>query len=372
MASLLNTLPVDLKRRGGWILHELRPGTLRLSPGFEQHRSRAVQRIQRAVALIDGMLADPDLGVPALEPNFFMDFKRVSELVISIEDTSLLVLKRCADEDHFLTALVAQMCREIGYLDPPPLCGALSFQYFQALLETDVIMTPQGQAGELLSLPDLYHEIAHFIVFRERSIFEVPMQNLIRQFFADLARKGRQQGAPKATLDAIPTTVALWTSHWQIEFVCDMIAAFWCGPAYALANLRLSATRGDPYQDSNTHPADDARKIGIECILKLNGEAAAAQAIDQLWQELKRLSPSVEPPGYAKRYPITLLSDLAQMVHQACAAQKFCPSHQSTDPDFYVAKMIGAAWDVFRQDATKYAAHETGAIKELRTKLSIP
>lgn len=372
MAGLLKTLLVDLKRRGDWILHELRPGSLQLSQGFEQHRSQAVQRIQRAVGLIEAMLADPDLGDPTLAPNFFMDFKRVSELVISIEDTSLLVLKRCADEDQFLTALVAQICREIGYLDPPPLCGALSFQYFQALLETDVIMTPQGQAGELLALPDLYHEVAHFVVFRQRAVFEVPVQNLILRFFTDLLRRGRQQGAPKATLDAIPTTVTLWTSHWHIEFVCDMIAAFWCGPAYALANLRLSATRGDPYQDSNTHPADDARKIGIECILKLNGEGAAAQAVDQLWSELKQLSPSVEPQGYAKRYPTTLLADLAQIVHQACLAQKYRPSHQGTDSTLFVAKAIGAAWDVFRQDATKYPAHELTALADLRIRLAIP
>ena len=329
-----------------------------------------MQRIERAVGLIDGMLADPDLGDPALEPNFFMDFKRVSELVISIEDTSLLVLKRCSDEDQFLTALVAQICCEIGYTDSPPLCGALSFQYFQALLETDVIMTPQGQAAELLALPDLYHEIAHLVVFRQRAVFEVPVQNLILRFFAEMLRRGRQQGAPKATLDAIPNTVALWTSHWHIEFVCDMIATFWCGPAYALANLRLSATRGDPYQDSSTHPADDARRIGIECILKLNGEAPAAQAIDQLWQELKRLSPSTEPPSYAKRYPVTLLAELATIVHQACVAQSFRPSHHGTDQTLFVAKSIGAAWDVFRQDATKYAAHENLALQGLRAKLA--
>ena len=41
------------------------------------------------------------------------------------------------------------------------MCRALSFQYFQVLMGTDIIMTPQGQASELLALPDLYHELAH-------------------------------------------------------------------------------------------------------------------------------------------------------------------------------------------------------------------
>jgi hypothetical protein len=58
-----------------------------------------------------------------------------------------------------------QICREVGYKDSSPLCGALSFQYFQALMGMDIIMTPQTQASELLALPDLYHELAHFCPF---------------------------------------------------------------------------------------------------------------------------------------------------------------------------------------------------------------
>src|SRR6266481_3695873 len=118
--------------------------------------------------------------------------------------------------------MLGQICREVGYKDAPPFCGALSFQYFQTLMETDIIMTPQ------------------------------------------------------TTMDAIGKTSTLWTSLWHVEFACDMVATYWCGPAYGLANVRLSATRGDPYLDSGTHPADDARKTGIECILRLAGESAAA------------------------------------------------------------------------------------------------
>ena len=134
------------------------------------------------------------MGDPKLEPNFFREFKRISELIVSIEDTSLLILKRCSQEDRFLTSLLAQICREVGYKDSPPLCGALSFQYFQALMETDIIMTPQGQASELLALPDLYHELAHFVVYRERPVLEVPVLAIIHKYFADAVRKGPPAG----------------------------------------------------------------------------------------------------------------------------------------------------------------------------------
>jgi hypothetical protein len=323
MASLLQKLLLDLKRRGDWILGELAAVEKGLPADFNTHRKEAAQRLTRSVAWIEHTLRDPDLADPKLEPNFFMDFKRVSELIVSIEDTSLLILKRCSPEDRYLTALLAQICREVGYKDTPPLCGALSFQYFQALMETDIIMTPQGQASELLALPDLYHELVHFVVYRQRPALEVPVLAIIHKYFADAARKGRQQGLPQATMDAIGKNSTLWTSLWHVEFACDMVATYWCGPAYGLANLRLSATRGDPYQDSATHPADDARKTGIECILKLAGESAAAGEIDRMWQDLKRLSPSVQPTGYGKRYPAQLLEQVAQCVYQACVGLGF-------------------------------------------------
>jgi hypothetical protein len=47
-----------------------------------------------------------------------------------------------------------------------------------------------------------------------------------------------------------------------------------------------------------THPADDARRAGIERILKLAGETRAADEIDRIWDDLKRLSPSAHPQGW--------------------------------------------------------------------------
>src|SRR5258708_3784167 len=163
MPSLLHNLLLDLKRRGECVLQELT--TLQnLSPSFDAHRTTVVARLNRALLLVEQLLNDPDLADPKLEPNFFMDFKRLSELILNVEDSSLLILKRCSQEDRFLSALLQQICREVGYKEPAPLCGALSFQYFQALMGMDIIMTPQTQASELLALPDLYHELAHFVV----------------------------------------------------------------------------------------------------------------------------------------------------------------------------------------------------------------
>ena len=341
-----------------------------LPANFNAHRASVARRLDKALSLVDGLLADPDLADPVLEPNFFMDFKRLSELILNVEDSSLLILKRCSPEDRFLSALLQQICREVGYKDPAPLCGALSFQYFQALMGMDIIMTPQNQASELLALPDLYHELAHFVLFRRRADFEIPLLALIHKFYVDAIRRGKQQGLPKASLENIRDNHGFWTGSWHIEFACDMVATFWCGPAYGLANLRLSATRGDPYQDSVTHPADDARRAGIECVLKSTGNAKEAGEIDQFWQDLKRLSPSVQPPGYAKRYPTRLLEKLAECIYEACNQAGFRRfADQQRQGNAFVGCTVSEAWKAFQDDAGAFPTFESSAIDRLKVQL---
>jgi len=87
----------------------------------------------------------------------------------------------------------------------------LSFRYFQALMEMDIIMTPQTQDGDVLALPDFYHELAHFVVFRQRSILEIRLFGLIHKFFANSLRRGRQQGLQEASLKSMADNYTLWS-----------------------------------------------------------------------------------------------------------------------------------------------------------------
>jgi hypothetical protein len=369
MPSLLQNLLIDLKRRGECVLHEV-TALQNLPASFDTHRATVVARLNRALLVVEELLKDPDLSDPKLEPNFFMDFKRLSELILNVEDVSLLILKRCSVEDCFLSALLEQICREVGYEDRSPLCGALSYQYFQALMGMDIIMTPQTQASELLALPDLYHELAHFVLFRRRSEFEVPLLGLIHRYFVDAIRKGKQQGLPETSLEIIRDNHALWIGSWHVEFACDMVATYWCGPAYGLANLRLSATRGDPYQDGTTHPADDARRAGIASILRLAGDATAANEIDFWWQDLRRLSPATQPAGYAKRYSTRLLDQLAECIFSACINAGFHRfADQQNHKHTFVSRTVAEAWKAFYQDAGAFPSFEAAAIDGLKQRL---
>lgn len=101
MASLLHNLLLDLRRRGRCILKELAALEDILSVEFNAHRREVAERLSRALGVVDRMLSDPDLADPLLEPNFFIDFKRLSELILNVEDSSLLILKRCSRKIGF-------------------------------------------------------------------------------------------------------------------------------------------------------------------------------------------------------------------------------------------------------------------------------
>ena len=368
MTSLLYDLLVDLKRRTEYVLEQLGTLATGVSPAFQLHHATTTKQVERARTAIEDLLADPDLGTPLLEPNFFIVFKRLSELILNVEDSTLLILSRCSADDQLLSSMLQRMCLEVRYTDPPPLCAALSFQYFQALVGMDIIMTPQTQAYEFLAVPDLYHELAHFVVFRQRDPFVVTALGVIHGHFANALRKARQRGLPQATLDAIEDSHDLWAGDWQVEFLCDMIATFWCGPAYGWADLRLSATRGDPYEEGSTHPADDARRIGISCMLNLIGESSAAQQIDAKWDELKRLSSSIEPAGYGRRYPTLMLDKLAAEIHQLCVDsgfQSFSEQAKQYGQAATVSGIVNAAWNAFVTDTAKFLQSEKSALQQL-------
>ena len=87
-----------------------------------------------------------------------------------------------------------------------------------------------------------------------------------------------------------------------------------------------------------------------------------------MWQDLKRLSPSVQPTGYGKRYPAQLLEQAAQCVYQACVGLGFRRFAQQPG-NAIVGSTIAQAWGAFQRDPAAFAAYEASAVQALRRKL---
>ncbi len=76
----------------------------------------------------------------------------------------------------------------------------------------------------------------------------------------------------------------------------------------------------------------------------LAGDAKAAGKTDTLWHDLKRLSPSAQPPGYAKRYSTRLLEKLAECIYEACTKAGFRQfAEQQRQEHAFVSRTVSEA-----------------------------
>jgi hypothetical protein len=372
--SLLHRLLIDLQRRCSEALDIWRKVEPTLEPEAKQYAERIRQRLlERAALHVERLLNDPDLTDPQFARSFYIDYKRVVELIQQIEEGSLLAICRYRAEDRFASLLVDQIATEIGYPKPAPLCSATSTQYFFAHTGLDLIFVPCAEPYRLLSLSDLYHELAHFLLFRFSAQFLAPVEAAIDVYFDQAVKDARQKGWVQSLIDELEAHRKSWKRDWRIEFGADMVAAYCAGPAYGWANVRLcSNVSADLFAGASTHPADAARASGIEIVLRRINCVNDAAEIDTEWKELVALTSQAKPQGFDLTYPQALLEKLADCIVAACQTVGLKPYDQSAVSGVNVTGLLNQAWREFRSKANGFTAWEQNAISQLKTAFKLP
>lgn len=167
MASLLHQLLFDVKQRCAYLWAELERLKDTLPTEAKPYRDRMAQLLARSSQRIEALINDPGVQHPHLARNYYYDYKRLAELVQAVEEGPVLALVHYGDKDQLATKIVHRICAEIRYPYAPPLCSAISAQYYWSLTGMDLIFVPCSEPFHLLGLADLYHELAHFILFRD-------------------------------------------------------------------------------------------------------------------------------------------------------------------------------------------------------------
>jgi len=249
---------------------------------------------------------------------------------------------------------------------------ALSSQYYWALPSADLVFVPCSEPFHLLSLADLYHELAHFILEREKARLLAPLLVIIDEYFQRQLREAQQNNWPAESVNRIRERKARWERTWIEEFAADMFAAFWAGPAFGWCNLRLCTNQSvELFLGADIHPADDARHAGIQAMLRLTGNDVAAARIDTRWNELISLSGQSKPAEYDLTYPKELIDQVASAI--STVARDLGMTAWTPAPagnDFHIGRMLNDAWDAFFSAPATFAAHEKQQIDTIRTQLS--
>jgi hypothetical protein len=365
MPSFLGPLLHDLAERYRFLDQEL--AGLQLPPEAEGCRKRIHHLVQRGKRQIDRVLLDPDMNRRDFAKNFYHSYKRLSELAQGVDEGPLLVFSRFREGDRFLTRVIAKMCRDSGFPHEAPVCAAMSSQYYWTVPGMDLVLVPHADATHLLGWPDLYHELAHFLVARDERILLRPLRRRVRDYFKRAISEAGRNGWPAPAIADLRRYRDLWLDDWIVEFICDWFATFVAGPSFGWTNLRLCArVSTDVFNVFETHPSDAARTLAIHVMLESVGFGNEASEITNRWNEMLRTAGAAEPQFFKAAYPETLMRDLSDEAARLFGVLgiKRCTCSSGTLPE-----LLNEAWSQLHSDGSSFSAWERDRLSQLEREL---
>jgi len=344
-----------------------------LIPEFHQLAQTCRNQVNSLVSDLQNLLTDPRFKRPNLQSIRLRAYKRIVAELDFIECVGVAALIRLIDEDRWMTKVVGEIKDEIGYPLIPPVVSCQSQAYFEAFPALNLLAVPQKEVHFLLHLPDLYHELAHFILTEKNNpAVEAYAQALGKSVMAArghvaalLSKLGR---GPRGLQPKFLAWDSSWVTAWGIELYCDLFGAFAVGPAYGWAHLHLCAKRGgDPFlvesTPDSTHPPDQARMVVVlEALCRL-GYAKEAAEIEDRWESLLAYAGYKPHADYAICFPSALLKGFADDALAGYGRLGCKPSAPTSGCAIH--SLLNEAWTQFWASPGKYAAWEKGKLASL-------
>jgi hypothetical protein len=308
----------QLYERAQELLNQVPRGPAQLPSEFLLLSQGCITKLDEVLKDLEYVLNDPLMQRADLQSSRLRTFRRAVQALDIIENVGVAALvRRDLKSDLRLNRLVSHITREINYPLNPPVVTSLSRQYFLYNGFLDVLSVPLNEGNHLLHLPDLYHELAHPLLFptrfRDRRLhqlqhsFLAASKEIDQHFLKENAERTRERG-PTTLTQNLEQWRKNWGRFWIVEFFCDLFALYTVGPAYAWGHLHLVAKTGEnAFENFAKHPADDARMRTLLHGLKLIGFEDSASQIKQHWDTLIALSPGGSNADYHYCYPESLL-----------------------------------------------------------------
>jgi hypothetical protein len=288
-------------------------------------------------------------------------------------------------EVGFLNKVVFKIHQEIRLPFPPPSICCTSTKYYYSCLFTNVIFVPLGESNFLLHLPDLYHEIGHYVLENRRQELRLaPVDRGYNQLFGkitnhymQLLREKKSENSPPA----IPIMIARIHSNWKNwinEYFCDLFGLYTAGPAYAWSHLHLTAKTSDNlyampslYPITQTHPSDESRMRLLIHGLRILNLDEHAKKISGRWAEIEQIWGS-PPPEYSYAYPDSLLVELATSVFNALRGAGFAMFTKTRSHTNSITETLDKAWDMFwTTKPREFRVWEEQQIDNLRSEMGV-
>lgn len=374
MKSYLNSLYIDLDNRLTDMIAHLEDISME-NVSASTFKNTAIIHLNELKDKVAQVLNSGILEEEFFLPNALVDYNSLNNEYLELELFQFLPISRYDSQaDGYFQVVIAAIYDEIGSLQSVPFvsCISNSDSYFWAYSKYRMIAVPQGEDKHLLHLSDLYHEAGHHLYIQHDNVLAHLHRELVESHFDKILKPLRRSGGDKKK--NIKKAKDYWHNSWSEELVCDMIAAYLVGPAYAWTNMKSSTvSNGINAIYSNTqvfrdHPSDEVRMRAIFAILELEGYDAEVAGIKIEWSQFLSIAENDKPPFYEQIFPDELITELALQIRQAChrmALQSYrsqCANH--TRP---ISLIINDAWHKIRNTPREYAAWQKEQITNIRS-----
>ena len=320
---------------------------------------------------IQGITASGDLDIESIASNNLIRYNTIFEKFQSIELFRYQVIINYGSAEHYFNKKIKRIYAEIKNAQTPPLVTTISNSesYYWAHPYFAIIAVPLGEEKNLLNLPDLYHEICHFIYKHYAKFLIGNFLDTVQKYFDDEIERVIEEHRAARYISFYRDKLQKWLNGWIEEFTCDLVATYLVGPAYAWTNLKLSTiSSGNDriYIDNPSHPSDEARMRAIFHMLDITGQGADAAKIKDSWNKFLVATANPIPPDYKFIFPEHLLEQLANTVLEGCKAIGLSDyESQVTEFGNPISKILNDAWEILLNDPVGFDLWEVNAIASI-------
>lgn len=276
------------------------------------------------------------------------------------------------DFDGYLTSVLKKLCCEIGCPVAPPHVCAISTgtsgqgrDYYWYHSYFDTIFIPAAEKFSILNLPDLLHELGHHILKTYPDFFLDPFPDWLSQYHENLERVLVVEDIhdPDRKAESMRIFLEFWPSYWCHELICDMIAIYCVGEAYAWTNLKICQSyRPDEsiYYYTDSHPPDSYRMDAILAMLKHLG--INSKDVRKTWAKYAEIFRHHKLPLYDNYFPLKLTEKMAQHIFNICDDIGLVPCTDNLQKETTIICKLNKAWDLFRTNPKRFQKMEKSLI----------
>jgi len=300
----------------------------------------------------------------------------------TIEYYGISALHFQSKDVHFLNRLLFKIQKELNIPFVVPNVACFSNKYYWIECSTNVIFMPIGEAGSILHLSDIFHELGHATIYHKdndnelegiKNTYQTIADEITKHYQAELNIRIRQTGP-----DTIPLIInhlhTQWKEGWLDELFSDLFACYTLGPSFAWAHLHLTAKNApnvynlEQYPIPQSHPSDDSRMRILIIGLELMGYNSEAKRIIDFWNNLSFVESSAPIHEYQFAYPKPLMETIARLMLKGMEESGFTllkPELLSNLDNGSIRKILNDAWIEFLENGN-YFDWEKEVIQKLK------